>query len=312
MNRILLIGSLAYDRIMVFPGLFKEHFLPEGLHNINVSFSVSTPKIVFGGCAGNIGYSLALLGGSPEILATAGNDFADYEEHLKENGIATTGIEIINDLPTASCYITTDKADNQITAFSAGADEQGYTLPFETARASLAIVSPTGIEDMRRFPERFREAGVPYLFDPGQQIPMLSGEDLRSAITGALGLIVNDYELALVLEKTGWSEQDIIDACQTLIVTLGEQGSRVRTGNDELTVPAVPANEVVDPTGAGDAFRAGLLHGLSSGISLEESLRLASTVATYAVECYGTQNHRFTLDELTARYESTYQSPFPL
>lgn len=312
MHRILLIGSLAYDRIMVFPGLFKEHFLPEGLHNISVSFSVSTPEVVFGGCAGNIAYNLALLGGSPEILATAGNDFAQYEEHLKAEGIATTGIEILNDLPTASCYVTTDKADNQITAFSAGADEQGYSLPFDTAGVSLAIVSPTGIEDMRAFPTRFNEAGVSYLFDPGQQIPVLSGEDLRAAIDGAFGLIVNDYELALVLEKTGWSEEDVMNACSLLIVTLGEKGSRVRTREDEFMVPAVPVSEVVDPTGAGDAYRAGLLHALSEEVSLTEACWLASTVAAYAVECYGTQNHRFTLDELSARYEAAYQSPFPL
>lgn len=311
MHRVLVVGSVAYDRIMVFPGHFKDHFIADALHNINVCFSVSPPKEEFGGCAGNIAYNLALLGGTPEMLATAGNDFARYEEWLKENGIATTPLDVSSELPTASAYIVTDEAANQITAFSTGADERSYSKEVDLDGTTFAIVAPTGVEDMRAFPERFRTADIPYLFDPGQQISSLSKEDLVAGITGARALVVNDYELALITEKTGWSEEDILNAAEMLIVTLGAEGSSIRTNEGATHVESVPVKEVVDPTGAGDAFRAGLIHGLVAGRSIQESAQIGSAVAAYAVECYGTQNHRFTIDELKARYEAAYQTSFP-
>jgi len=312
MKRLLIVGSLAYDRIMTFPGHFRDHFVPDQLHNISVCFPVGAPSIVFGGTAGNIAYNLSMLGASAQMLAKAGNDFAAYEERLKENGIATTTVEVFGDIPTASAYITTDQGNNQITAFSAAADARSYSLDVDMDDVALAIVAPTGADDMRAFPARFKEANVPYLFDPGQQLPALAAEDLRASISGSRGLLVNDYELSLVLEKTGWDEDRLLGETELLIVTLGEAGSRIRTHSEEIHVEAVPAAQVIDPTGAGDAYRAGLMHGLVSGLGLKESAQIASTVATYAVECYGTQNHRFTIDELTKRYETSYGTPFPL
>lgn len=310
MNRILIAGSLAYDRIMDFPGKFADHILPDAIHALSVGFSVNPPKEQFGGTAGNIAYSLAQLGGSPHILATAGNDFATFEEHLKAEGIATTAIEVSPDLPTASAYIITDSGNNQITAFSPAADALPYKGVLDQ-EAELAIIAPTGVVKMQDFPQRFKDTQIPYLFDPGQQIVALSDTDLKAGIEGSRGLIVNDYELALVKGQTLWSEDEILMHTQMLIVTYGAEGSKIRTKEATTHVDAVAVANVVDPTGAGDAYRAGLMHGLVAGLSEEESAKIGSVVASFAVECYGTQNHRFTLDQVKERYTSTYQSPFP-
>ncbi|MBY0110638.1 carbohydrate kinase family protein [Patescibacteria group bacterium] len=312
MSRLLVAGSLAYDRIMVFPGRFEQHLLKDALHSINVCFSVTPPKEEFGGCAGNIAYTLSLLGGAPVILATAGNDFARYEEHLKEEGVATTPIQVYGDVPSSSFYVITDEGNNQIGAFSHGADAKPYTYDIDFNDVVLAIVAPTGVEDMREFPEKFKEANVPYLFDPGQQITSLSADELRSGISSSRALLVNDYELALIVEKTEWDEERIASETEMLIVTLGGAGSRIRTRDEAFHIEAVAAKSVVDPTGAGDAYRAGFMHALAEGLSAREAMQVGSAVAAYAVECYGTQNHRFTLDELKTRYEDTYHSSFPL
>lgn len=311
MKRILIAGSLAYDRIMDFPGRFGDHILPDAIHALSVAFLVAPPKEQFGGTAGNIAYSLVQLGGAPHILSTAGNDFAKFEEHLKENGIATTGIEVSADLPTASAYIITDAGNNQITAFSPAADGIAYKGEIDQ-EAALAIIGPTGVEKMRSFPEAFKDKNIPYLFDPGQQIPALTDADLKAGIDGSRGLIVNDYELALVKEKTGWDEAAILDRTQMLVVTYGAEGSKIMTKEGTTHVDAVSVEDAVDPTGAGDAFRAGFMHGLVSDLSEEESAKIGSVVASFAVECYGTQNHRFTLDQVKERYAATYQSSFPL
>ncbi|MEK9160871.1 MAG: carbohydrate kinase family protein [Patescibacteria group bacterium] len=312
MRRLLVAGSLAYDRIMVFPGRFEQHLLKDALHTINVCFSVTPPKEEFGGCGGNIAYTLALLGGSPVVLSTAGNDFARYEEHLKEEGVATTPIQVYGDVPTASFYVITDEGNNQIGAFSHGADAKPYTYDIDFNDVALAIVAPTGVEDMREFPVKFKESNIPYLFDPGQQTTSLSSDELRSAISGSRALLVNDYEFALVMEKTGWDEERIASETEILVVTLGGAGSRIRTRDDAFHIEAITATSVVDPTGAGDAYRAGFMRALADNLSPREAAQVGSAVAAYAVECYGTQNHRFTLDELKARYEDTYLSPFPM
>jgi adenosine kinase len=312
MKPVLVSGSLAFDRIMDFPGLFKDHFLKDALHSISVSFSVGTPKENYGGCSGNIAYSLALAGGSPEIAALAGCDFDKYDEWLTKHGVSTDSVQVLDDIVTSSAYIITDQADNQITAFSASAGAKAYDLPIDTGRYALAIVGPASTESMMKTVRDCRAGNLPYVFDPGQQIPVLSPDDLREAIESAKGVILNDYESKMVSEKTGWSENDIAEKAEFLVVTLGAEGSRILTKDGEQRVDAVKAEKVVDPTGAGDAYRGGFLRGLSAGLSLPVCARLGSAVAAYAVECYGTQNHTFTMAELKDRFEKTYNESFPL
>jgi adenosine kinase len=311
MKPILTCGSLAYDRIMDFDGNFSEHFMPDKLHSINLSFFVSPPKEDFGGTAGNIAYSLSLLSQPACVVATAGTDFMRYEAWLKEHGI-NVGSIARSELPTAAAYIMTDKKDNQITAFSGSSATQAYAKDIPYTDYAAAIVSPTNKDDMVRVSEEAKAAGIPFFFDPGQQLPMFSGEELQTAIQGATGVFVNDYELALVLEKTGWTEQDIVANAEFLVVTLGAEGSRIVTKEGGQQVSVVAAKEVLDPTGAGDAFRAGFLAGHTRAFPLSTCAKLGSAVAAYAVECYGTQNHRFTLEQLKSRYEGTYKESFPI
>lgn len=306
MKPVLVSGSLAYDRIMDFPGLFKDHFIADALHNINVSFLVNAPGEQFGGCAGNIGYSLALAGGMPELVAVAGCDFDKYEEWLGNNGVGTGTIQTLDDVATSSAYIITDSADNQIAAFSPSAGGRSYDLPINTDRYAIAIIGPASAENMMKIARAARAGNLPYLFDPGQQIPALSPDDMREAIESARGVLMNDYELKMVMEKTGWSEADIVSKLEFLVVTLGSEGSRIVTKDGEEKVTAVKVEKPIDPTGAGDAYRGGFLRGLIAELPLPACAKLGSAVAAYAVECYGTQNHRFTMDELKARYESAY------
>lgn len=312
MKPVLVCGSVAYDRIMDFDGNFSDHFMKDKLHSINVSFFVSPPKEEFGGTGGNIAYSLSLLGAPSAVMATAGNDFARYDAWMQQHEIERTHLLRNESLPTASGYIMTDKADNQISAFSGSAAMSAHTGTPMYTNYALAIVSPTNKDDMVRVTHDAKQAGLPVLFDPGQQIPVLSAQELRDAITGAYGVIVNDYELALVSEKTGWSEQDIVSRTSFLIVTLGAEGSRLLTQKEEERIQSVATTDVLDPTGAGDAFRAGLIRGILAGMPLTQAAKLGSAVAVYAVECYGTQNHHFTLPELRERYEATYQEQLSL
>lgn len=305
MKRLIITGSLAYDRIMNFPGLFKDHFLPDKLHNISVSFTVNAPKREFGGTAGNIAYNLALLEEKPDILATAGNDFDAYATWLIQNNIATAGIEVAPETTTASAYIVTDEGDNQITAYSEGADALPYTHKVE-AKDALAIIAPTGVEKMRSFAEAFKNLGIPYFFDPGQRIPVLTTDDMKSIIDGSEAMFVNDYELALVKNKTGWSEADITEKTKTLVVTLGKEGSRILTKEREERVGAVPVKDAPDPTGAGDAYRAGYMKGALHALPPTTCAKLGSVIAAYAVEHHGTQTYRFTLSEALERYKSAY------
>ena len=306
-------GSLAFDRIMTFPGSFQDHILMDKLHMINVSFMVDCMDERRGGCAGNIAYSLALLGEKPVIVSAAGRDFGPYAEALQAKGLPLDGIRRDEDIFTALCYITTDLNSNQITGFYPGAMglAANYAFPALDAEKDIAIISPGNVEDMRRLPAFFREKGVPYIFDPGQQLPVLTGNDLLAAIEGSFACITNDYELNMICKATGKSEEELVGRTLWLVTTLGADGALVRGADGtEVRVPAVPPRQVVDPTGAGDAHRAGLLKGLMCGLSMPEAARLGSVSASFCLEKLGTQEHDYSAAAFKARYEDTF-GPLP-
>lgn len=312
MSKVLVSGSVAYDHIMDFPDLFRNHFMPEKLHNINVSFNVSEHAEHFGGTAGNIAYTLRLLDEEPCIIATGGKDFARYKQHLQKIGVDTASIHIDESRDTSFAYVMTDRGDNQIAAFHPGAGGKSYgdRVPFEWAK--LAIISPGCLEDMHALPEIYRKNSIPFFFDPGQVIPALSSDDLKNGIEGAEVVFGNDYELEMITQKTGWQEAEILQHVKTLVITLGAEGSRVMTSNVELRVSAVKAVQMQDPTGAGDAYRAGYAKGFLAGLLPEQCAKLASTAAVFNVERIGTQEHSFTMDDFKKRYEEAYGEPLPL
>ncbi len=306
-------GSLAFDRIMTFPGNFQDHILMDKLHMLNVSFMVDRMEERNGGCAGNIAYSLALLGEKPVIVSSAGRDFDGYAARLQALGLPLDGIRRDASVFTALCYITTDMNSNQITGFYPGAMNvpADYAFPALDGDTDLAIVSPGNVEDMRRLPALFRSQGVPYIFDPGQQLPVLSGEDLRQAIEGSFACITNDYELNMICKATGMSEDELLGRTLWLVTTLGAEGCHVRGADGtDVRVAAVPVERVVDPTGAGDAQRAGLIKGLAAGLSMPEAARLGSVSASFAIERMGTQEHNYTPRQFRARYEAAF-GPWP-
>ncbi|WFS61050.1 carbohydrate kinase family protein [Pseudodesulfovibrio thermohalotolerans] len=306
--QIYISGSLAFDRIMTFPDKFSNHILPDKIHILNVSFLVNGLVERFGGTAGNIAYNLSLLGVKSTILSQVGKDFAPYDKRLQEYGLAVDGIRTIEQEFTAGCYITTDMSDNQINGFNPGAMK--YPCQYDMSRIdssdAIGLIAPGNINDMLEHPRYYREQGIPYIFDPGQQIPALSGDQLKEAVCGAEILIVNDYELEMIKKSTGMTKAELLENTAYLITTLGENGSIVSCGNKDTAVGVVPASEVLDPTGAGDAYRAGLLKGLSLGKTVAEAAKLGATCATYAVEFKGTQEHSFSLKEFTERYESVF------
>jgi adenosine kinase len=306
MSKILISGSIAYDHIMDFPGYFRDHFMPDKLHNINVSFNIEGHSEHFGGTAGNVAYTLALLGEKPAVVATVGDDFTRYKAHLDGAGVDTSAIVTQSKLATAFAYILTDKGDNQIAAFHPGANAEGYTGTLPLEKDSVAIISAGSVADMKSFPGKFRDAGVKFMFDPGQAIPGLSGEDLKNGITGAEVLFANDYEFTLISFKTNWKIEDILKVAKTVIITLGEAGARVITQEGEVRVAAVPVKENKDPTGAGDGYRAGYIKAFLAGKTPMQCAQLGAACAAYVVENSGTQAHSFTMDELSKRYESAY------
>ncbi len=312
MSRIIVSGSLAYDRIMDYAGLFAEHILPEKTHSINLSFQVDKLSVEFGGTAGNIAYNLALIGERPEIVATAGQDFGSYKSHLLLAGIEATTIRQLEGVMTSSAYVFTDKGDNQIAAFHAGAGALPYDTPVMTEGKAFAIVGPGCIEDMTELPKQYRRSNFKYFFDPGQQTVALSPDALKDGISGAEILFASDYEIGLIAQKTGWTEDAIMEHVPTLVVTFGAQGSRVRTKDGQVTVPAAFAEKVVDPTGAGDSFRAGYMKGLLAGFPNDRCAKLGSVIASYCVEVYGTQNHKFTMDQVKERYKKSYNEDLKL
>ncbi len=306
--QILISGSLAYDRIMDFPGQFEDHILPDKIHILNVCFTVNGLTEKFGGTAGNIAYSLALLGERPLILATAGSDFKNYRQWLERNDLPLEGIVEISGEFTASAYITTDKRDNQITGFNPGAMKHpsGYRIDGLKAGKALAIVSPGNLEDMVGYSRTYRDAGIPFICDPGQSIPALSAAQMEEMLTGSAVLISNDYELEMIQKKTGLDRAALFERVDALITTLGEEGAEVCRNGQRVRIPAVPVSEVKDPTGAGDAFRAGLIKGMVDGKDLIESARIGATCASYAVERLGTQEHRFAPEEFWERHRRAF------
>ncbi|RIK98482.1 MAG: carbohydrate kinase family protein [Proteobacteria bacterium] len=311
---ILVTGSLAIDRIMVFPDRFKNHILPDKLHILSVSFHVPEMREFFGGCAGNIAYGLKLLGGDPLIFASAGRDFGAYAAWLDQHGIRRDGIRIHDDAHTAQCFITTDLDDNQIVAFHPGAMERASQLRVEdvAGNVSLAIVGPDDNAAMRRHAAVLKERGVPVVIDPGQQLINFDPDGLLTFLEGARVFVVNDYEWAVTLERTGFLERDLAKRADAIIVTRGASGSTILEGDARTEVPAATAERVVDPTGCGDAYRAGLLYGLASGAPLERAARIGSVMGCLAVEERGTQSVRASRSEIRARYEKAFGEPFPV
>ena len=299
-------GSLAYDRIMDFPGYFSDHILPEKIHVLNVSFTVNSMIERFGGTAGNIAYGLSLLGEKPIILATIGRDYHRYFEWLMKNNIAYDNVMIIKEELTASAYITTDQADNQITGFNPGAMKYPSSFNFDkiNPKESIAIIAPGNLEDMMNYSVTCKARGIDYIFDPGQSLPMWDSQDLTQCIEGSKILISNDYELELVIDKTGLDKKELLQWTNYIIVTLGELGSRVCAPDCEIDIPAIKPKKVVDPTGAGDAYRAGLIKGLIQCSNIEQSAKMGSVCASFAVECYGTQEYHFSLMEFEERLSS--------
>jgi adenosine kinase len=302
-KNIIVAGSLAYDRIMDFPGYFSDHILPEKIHMLNVAFQVDSVKEKFGGTAGNIAYALSLLGENPIISGAMGHDYRKYFEWLAKNGIATKNIKIIENELTASAYITTDKADNQITGFHPGAMKYPAALDFEklNSKETIVIVSPGNLADMVSYPDICKARGIDYIFDPGQSLPMLEAVNLIQSIKGCLILIANDYELELITSKTGLKKAELLKLAETIIVTQGESGSLVSTQNEEFKIPAVKPKKAVDPTGAGDAYRGGLISGLVHGKSIRDCAKMGSVCASFCVECYGTQEYSFSKQEFNER-----------
>jgi adenosine kinase len=304
--KIIVSGSMAYDRIMDFPEYFSDHILPDKIHVLNVSFQVNGVTENFGGTAGNIAYALRLMGESPVISATIGHDTTRYFKWLEENKIATANIKVIEEEFTAGAYITTDKANNQITGFNPGAMKYSSDLDFDglVPEDTLLIASPGNLDDMINYPRICKERGIRCIFDPGQALPVLQAEPLTEAITDSSMLIVNDYEFDMIMNKTGLSKTSLLDLAGTTIITLGEHGSRLFTEDGEITIDPARANKVTDPTGCGDAYRGGLISGIIAGKSLAESARLGSVCASFAVECYGTQVYSFTTEEFKNRLQN--------
>ena len=304
---IVVTGSIAFDYLMSFPGKFTEHFLPDHMNRVSLSFLVDTMDKRRGGCAPNIAYTLALLGERPMLMATAGEDFGEYRQWLTAAGVDTSLVKQVDGKFCASFFCSTDEHNNQIASFYTGAMANAGELSFRTVRdCGLAIISPNDPAAMVSYAEECRTLRIPFIFDPGQQCARMSGEELRDGIIGARIVIVNDYELELVRQKTGWGEAEILEQAQALIVTRGEKGSSVWTAAGQTGVAAVTPHRVVDPTGVGDAYRGGLLKGLAIDLPVEVSARLGSVAATYALEHLGGQSHAYTWQEFRARYEETF------
>jgi adenosine kinase len=305
---ILVSGSLAYDRIMDFPGKFSDHILPDKIHILNVCFTVNGLQEKFGGTAGNIAYNLALLGERPRILAAAGKDFDRYGAWLHDQGLSVDGVRRVPEEFTAGAYITTDQADNQITGFNPGAMKYPSLFRFDGAdpKQTLAILAPGNLGDMNAYTRVCKEKGIYHIVDPGQSIPALTDSQLAEMLTGCSVLISNDYELEMIMRATGFSKEEIRRRAGAVITTLGEKGSVLYFEGREFRIPAVPAYEVLDPTGAGDAYRGGLIKGLVMGKALPEAARVGATCASYAVECHGTQEHRFSQEAFWARHDKCF------
>jgi adenosine kinase len=309
MGKIIVAGSIAYDHIMEFPGYFSELIIAEKADMLNISFLVKSLKKVRGGTAPNIAYNLALTGQKAEILGTVGSDFESYRKWLEENGVGTGLVRVREDDFTASCFINTDLSGNQITGFYPGAmayDELICMSDIPMNDVSMVIIAPTEPAAMSKWCDELQRIGIPYLYDSGMQIPRLQPEDLIKGILGARIVIFNEYEYEMMRKKTGLTMDDILDRVEIAVITLGEKGSELRTRNETVRVRAAKPTRVVDPTGAGDAYRAGLLKGYFEDAGLEEMGKYASVTSVYAVEHLGATEHRYTLDEFYTRYRENF------
>ncbi len=303
----LICGSLAFDTIMSFHGRFSEALLADQLHKINVAFLVPGIRREYGGCAGNIGYNLKLLGGEPLVMATVGQDGAPYLERLRKLGIDTRCIRAYDEAYTAQAFITTDSDNNQITAFHPGAMSNSHHNKVKDAgKVKLAIIAPDGRDGMVEHARDCASLGIPFIFDPGQGLPMFSGDELKQFIEMATYVAVNDYEAELLTERTGLTLAEIADRVSALVVTRGEQGAEIFTGGEKIDIPVVKVDRVVDPTGCGDAFRAGMLFGLTRGMDWPTIGRLASLMGAIKIESQGGQNHAPTTAEIEARFEKEF------
>jgi adenosine kinase len=303
----LICGSLAYDTIMVFQDQFKNHILPDKVHILNVAFLVPRMRKEFGGVAGNIAYNLKLLGEDPVPMATVGQDFGPYHEHFMRCGIRLDQVKVIDDLYTAQAFITTDLDDNQITAFHPGAMMRSYENHVRDVEGvTFGIVGPDGREAMLQNAEEFAERGTPFIFDPGQAMPLFSGEEFRSFIDKAQYVTVNDYESQLLQRNTGWSEAQIAERVKAYVVTRGPKGSLIHTTKETIEIPPAHERRVSDPTGCGDAYRAGLIYGLMRDMDFATVGRMASLMGALKVEHPGTQNQRFTYDEFADQFRQQF------
>ncbi|HEX5339755.1 MAG TPA: carbohydrate kinase family protein [Gammaproteobacteria bacterium] len=303
----LICGSMAYDTIMVFPEPFKDHILPDKIHILNVCFQVPEMRREFGGCAGNIAYNLKLLGGEGYPMATVGTDFRPYAEWMDSHGVSRRYIKEVPDTFTAQAFITTDTDDNQITAFHPGAMDHAHaqSVPHD-AGITLGIVAPDGRDGMLLHARQFSEAGVPFIFDPGQGLPLFSGEELIAFIGMADWVVVNDYEMQVLEHKTGLTAYQLAERVKALVVTWGGKGSVIYTDGRRIDIPAAKPEAVLDPTGCGDAYRAGLLYGLMNDKDWETSGQIASLMGAIKIAARGTQNHRFTREEFSTRFEAAF------
>ena len=298
---------MAYDTIMVFGDRFKNHILPEQIHILNVAFLVPDMRREFGGCAGNIAYSLKLLGGEPLIMATIGDDSAPYLHRLRQLGLDASHVTHVPDSFTAQAFITTDLDDNQITAFHPGAMTQSHRNRVTDARdVSLGIISPDGRDGMLQHAREFRAAHVPFIFDPGQGLPMFDGEELMAFLNLADYCTVNDYEAKLLAERTGRTLEQLASTVEALVVTLAGNGSHVYSNGRRIEIPAAPPEALIDPTGCGDAYRAGLLYGIGQGWEWEKTGRLASLMGSIKIAHRGGQNHKLTRDDIAGRYKAAF------
>lgn len=303
----LICGSMAYDTIMVFKDQFKKHILPDHIHILNVSFLVPEMRREYGGCAGNIAYNLQMLGGHPLIMATVGDDFAPYAARLENLGLAQTHVRQVPGHFTGQAFITTDLDDNQIIAFHPGAMGMSHLNSVAMApQATLGIVAPDGREGMIQHAREFAELGIPFVFDPGQGMPMFSGAELLAFIEQATYVTVNDYEAKLLQDKTGKTLGQIAQRVKALIVTLGADGSLIYADGKQIAIPTPKPKAIVDPTGCGDAYRAGLLHGIQQGWDWQTTGRLASLMGSLKIAYRGGQNHKFTRGELAGLYEQHF------
>ena len=307
----LICGSFAYDRIMVYPGRFRDDILPDKIHILNVCFVVPELQQEFGGSGGNIIYNTRLLGADCLPMGTVGTDFAEYREWLEKNNIDTHYIRVMDDTYTAQCFITTDMDDNQITTFQVGAMAHSHANKVSMAQGiSIGIVAPDGKQGMLQHARQFAEAGIPFFFDPGQNVTLLTGDELMDGIEHANWLVFNDYEWQIVEDKTGLNTARVLDRVETLIVTRGASGSTIHSRGNRIDIPAARAERLVDPTGCGDAYRAGLLYGLMHAMDWETTGRIASLMGKIKIEVRGTQNHRFDEQEFADLFKQHFGYSF--